>query len=315
MRSVVKTYYDAGLNLIPLRLDGSRRAFIKWSQYKTSWCPWSLTHSYWDSSGVGAIAGDTSGGLEVLDFDSLKIYNWFRVKVYALPYCHLFRLLEALPIVATPSNGRHVLYRCEIIEPCKVLARDEAGECWVESKGIGNLIPLPPTPAGYHPQNKAYSLLQGSITEIPYISPAIREVLHSIAAGFNLFKKTEPPKRKIVAIPKVKDKDDWFDFVPYMPLRPGDDYNKQAKWEDILEPVGWRKLTNNSTTDYWTKNQHIHATTNYKDSDRFYCFSTSAPPFEANKAYSKFEAFALLKHDGNFREAAIYLSRAGYGTH
>src|SRR5262249_51329790 len=43
-------------------------------------------------------------------------------------------------------------------------------------------------------------------------------------------------------------------------------------------------------------------------------FSTNAEPFEAERSYSKFEAYALLRHGGDFKGAARELRRQGYGA-
>jgi hypothetical protein len=44
-----------------------------------------------------------------------------------------------------------------------------------------------------------------------------------------------------------------------------------------------------------------------------YIFSSSAAPFEPGKTYSKFEAFAVLNHGGDFASAARSLANDGYG--
>ncbi|WP_337746495.1 AAA family ATPase [Victivallis vadensis] len=46
----------------------------------------------------------------------------------------------------------------------------------------------------------------------------------------------------------------------------------------------------------------------------FYVFSSNAAPFEANKAYSAFNVYAMLEHGGDFTQAAKTLLEHGYGT-
>ena len=55
------------------------------------------------------------------------------------------------------------------------------------------------------------------------------------------------------------------------------------------------------------------ATTNYGGSDLLYVFSSSTV-FDADVSYSKFAAYAVLEHGGDFRRAALALSRLGYGS-
>jgi hypothetical protein len=45
----------------------------------------------------------------------------------------------------------------------------------------------------------------------------------------------------------------------------------------------------------------------------FYCFTSSAPPFDLNRGYSKFQVYALLEHDGDYSAAAAALRAQGYG--
>jgi hypothetical protein len=66
---------------------------------------------------------------------------------------------------------------------------------------------------------------------------------------------------------------------------------------------------------YWRrpgKSHGISASTNFGGSDLFYPF-TSSTVFEPEKSYSKFGAFAVLEHGGDFRKAAAALAALGYG--
>jgi hypothetical protein len=54
------------------------------------------------------------------------------------------------------------------------------------------------------------------------------------------------------------------------------------------------------------------ATTNYRGLDYLYVFSV-ATVFEPEKAYSKFAAYTILEHGGDFSAAARTLAAQGYG--
>ncbi|MBV8317619.1 MAG: DUF927 domain-containing protein, partial [Planctomycetaceae bacterium] len=56
------------------------------------------------------------------------------------------------------------------------------------------------------------------------------------------------------------------------------------------------------------------ATTGHEGRDVFHVFSNEARPFAPNESYSKFQAYALLKHGGDESKAAAELYKAGYGT-
>lgn len=103
--------------------------------------------------------------------------------------------------------------------------------------------------------------------------------------------------------------------------RPGDDFNRRARWEDVLAPHGWTVDHTAGDVTYWTrpgKARHTSATTGKCKTegggDLLYVFSTNAHPLEADTAYSKFAALALLSHGGDFARAAAELKRQNYGA-
>jgi len=99
-------------------------------------------------------------------------------------------------------------------------------------------------------------------------------------------------------------------------LTPGDDYNAKVTWEQILEPLGWKKVyTNKAGVTSWRrpgKDEGISATTNHAGNDKFYVFSSSTQ-FEAERSYSKFAVFTIVQHQGNFTASAKALREQGYG--
>jgi putative DNA primase/helicase len=62
------------------------------------------------------------------------------------------------------------------------------------------------------------------------------------------------------------------------------------------------------------KRDGISGTVNYADSGLFYAFSTNSHPFEDGHGYSKFHAYAVLNHHGDFARAAEALRAEGYGS-
>lgn len=100
--------------------------------------------------------------------------------------------------------------------------------------------------------------------------------------------------------------------------RPGDDYNQRGSWKDLLTDLGWSHFFTNKQGDaYWTrpgKTKSISAVV-FRDSNLFYSHSSASEvaPFEANKAYTLFAAYALIKHKNDFAAAAKQLKADGYG--
>lgn len=102
--------------------------------------------------------------------------------------------------------------------------------------------------------------------------------------------------------------------------RPGDDFCRRSTWADILEPHGWTPVREYSGKIYWRrqgKDAGHSATTGHchteSRGDLLYIFSCNALPLEMDKSYSKFEAYAVLNHGGDFAAAARDLGQKGYG--
>jgi hypothetical protein len=103
--------------------------------------------------------------------------------------------------------------------------------------------------------------------------------------------------------------------------RPGDDFNRRASWEDVLPGKGWVAVRRAGEVTHWRrpgkKPPGTSATTGKCRSavggDLLYVFSSNAQPFEPERCYSKFSAYALLYHGGDFAAAAADVARKGYG--
>ena len=93
---------------------------------------------------------------------------------------------------------------------------------------------------------------------------------------------------------------------------PGDQFNERADVEGLLRSQGW--TTRNGK--HWTrpgKSGGISGTFGVVGDRKFYCWTSSAAPLEANQSYSPFALFATFHHGGDFGAAASALSAEGYG--
>lgn len=95
--------------------------------------------------------------------------------------------------------------------------------------------------------------------------------------------------------------------------RPGDDFNSRASWDEVLEPAGWTKVSD----DTWCRPDGTGVSASTKFGPLF-VFSTNAWPLGPSegegRAYTKFTAFADLYHGGDYSSAARKLSGKGYGA-
>ena len=92
--------------------------------------------------------------------------------------------------------------------------------------------------------------------------------------------------------------------------RPGDAFNAAHTWEELLCGYGWTLVFTRGDEAFWRrpgKPTGISATTNYKDSDVFYPFTTSTE-FEANRSYDRFGLYVTKEYGGDFAKAARALA-------
>lgn len=262
--------------------------------------------------GIAVIGGAVSGGVEIIDLD-----NWDVVAPWtALVDEQAPGLLDRLVRVRSPRPGLHVYYRCAEFGGNQKLARvpdpakdNKEPKTVIEVKGAAGYCLAPPSPAACHPTGRPYKFAGAEdLTGIPAVTPDERHVMLSAARRLNAWERPGRPEYS----PAVR-RTPAGGF-----LRPGDAFNSLADWADILGPHGWTWATwTGAGSDQWRrpgKSAGVSATTGFARSDLLYVFSTNAHPFEEGVWYTKFRAFALLSHGGDFRAAARDLAGQGYGS-
>ena len=308
-RDYAAAYLAAGLSIAPIRDDGSKAATTAWRPYQKKLATSSELQRWFlaDNVGIAIIHGKISGGSEVIDIDNGDLLE---------PYCEEVERLEPglvdrLTIIRTPRPGFHLAYRCDEIGGNAKLAQS-GGKCIIETRGEGGYSLAPGCPAGCHPTGRQYNHYSGPpLEELPTITPGERRALFQAASTFDDAQPEEPRSEPARNYGRG--------------LSPGDDYNQRVNWPEILEPAGWVQNHHNGDKTHWRrpgKQSGWSATTGCTSktgNDLFCCFSSNAHPFEgaANgrlcSSYTKFAAYALLNHAGDFRAAAHELGRQGYG--
>ena len=335
-----RAYRKAGLSLIPISADLSKRPAFKLlpriqlenaTGSRASWKVFCERHptgeelgNWYTGSGglieygIAILAGSISGNLEILDLDNWTVAKAFSEKIKERSPGLMTRLVR----VKTPRPGLHCYYRCEEISGNQKLARVKDPESLegsprpktvIEIKGEGGYCLAPPSPRRCHPKERCYRFVgKLDFTGIPTITPEERTSLIETARSFDTWESHKPassPRR--TALVRVHSGATTAE-------RPGDDFNVRAEWAKILEPHGWQfvsEQTDKSCT--WCrpdKEDGVSATTNFYQNDLLHVFSSNADPFEAEKSYSKFYAYTLLNHGGDFKSAASELRKQGYGA-
>lgn len=303
-----------GISVVPIRTDGSKQpALLGWREYqKRRASPQEIARWFRTGEvGIGFITGAVSGNLEALDFDDANIFDaWLRRVQADVALAALYHHLSWGYLETTPGGGRHLLYRCDVIEGNKKLASRPNGDTvktLIETRGEGGLIIVAPSRGSVHPSGKSYILQRGGVSSIRSITTHQRERLLSIAHDFHQLPhahlQSTLPRQSLRLISNGQ--------------RPGDLFNQRVIWEDVLLPHGWELVRYVGTEGHWRRpgktGPGISATTNYGDHDLLYVFSTSTI-FEAEQGYSKFAAYTLLNHNGDYTAAARELAERGYVT-
>lgn len=306
----------AGISVVPIRPDGSKRPCCCWRTYQYRRATYREITSWFARSrnGLAFITGAVSGGLEVLDFDTPDIFHAWCTSMHEGGLDALCTRLTSGYLEASPS-GIHLLYRSETIEGNQKLAsvpgdHPRRVKTLIETRGEGGLIIVAPSAGGVHPSGKPYVLVQGGITSIATVSSEERQRLFTVARTLDTPAGKEPRHPRGSSFSATSPRQSFS-----MGSRPGDRYNQRVTWQEVLEPHGWKLLWTAQGTGYWQHpektNTGVSATTNHHGSDMLYVFSTSTV-FEPERGYTKFAAYTLLEHQGNYSVAAKALLGLGY---
>jgi len=317
LHSIATRYVRVGLSVIPIRADGSKApALAKGDveQYRERFPTVDELSHWFDNEravGLAIVCGKVSGNLSVIDFESQQAWsNW----VKRIEELGLTSIYAGFPIVQTPKGGRH-LY-CRIREGATSglkLAMRSKTETLIEIRGQGHYVLAPGCPPACHELNRIYEIesdgwLDSGDADVQ-ISLEDYEAFVNVAKESNEYVPHERFKS-----PAPAQSDAHGD-------RPGDEFNRRGSWLDILEPHGWRVDRTSGDVTYWTrpgKSRGVSATTGKchteGSGDLLYVF-TGNSEFEQDAAYSKFAAYAILNHAGDWSAAAGALVDAGYGRH
>lgn len=304
------TWHDAGCNIIPVRADGTKRPSIYWDSYITTRTTRTAVEQWFGSgtAGIGIVCGKVSGNLEMLELEGRATDSASLDAIYAAALQHgcdhiWDQLTQDGYAEWTPSGGLHFLYRIsdhEVPGNTKIARRPATAQeleanpgdrikVLSETRGEGGFVVVAPSGGTVHPTGDSWSVCAGSIGVIPTITWQDREnLVTAIHAALDQMPQATAPAPR----PKLSD------LITAGTMRPGDDYNQRATWQDILQPHGWQihHLTNTET--YWTrpgKNRrdgHSATTGRATDADRLYVF-TSATVFEPETPYTKFAAYCV----------------------
>lgn len=324
-----RLFLARGISVFPIALDGTKAPAAPVlpripdpknpGKLKPSWEPFrdrfptdAESGQWWDRRqpyGIGGVGGPISGNLAVLDFET-----WEAFVAWAAQLSDDDRnALRRCPVIGTPGGGAHVYSR--LAEPVggEKLARSPSGECVIETRGSQHYIAMAGSPPRCHKTGNTWRIRRAGWLDGANWSPMPLSVWNNLCLyAHELDEYVRPAAHEIIGDrgPSGESGD-----------RPGDHFNERAAWSDILPAHGWKVWRTTSSATYWCrpgKRFGISASTGHcrgrNNTQLFYCFSSSAPPFEAERAYSKFAVYCFLNHGGDFCAATRALGAVGYGA-
>lgn len=308
---------DLGFVPIPLLPTGKKHPAVKWSSYKEA-APSRREVADWfckPQRGFAILGGNTSGGLESLDFDNhYKKEEEAEDTVFQRWWISLPKTIRnKLVLIRTPGYGWRVpwLFKGDYDWTTMVLAYRTETEASIEYHRSW-LQMFPGGSPLHHKTGKPYIWWRGSLETIPTISEEERRICVDNASALSSYVPPKIPQRmpqreslgnKPAVIPGTKYFHAWMDF------------DANGTWQEILEPLGWVQVGRSYSPAHWRrpgKSDGVSATTDHYEG-KFFCFSSSVAGLEQGKSYSRTALYAILHCDGDFTEANKRLGKLNYG--
>ena len=328
---VARIWQAAGVSIIPILDNQTKRPSIRWSPYQVSVPTLEQVDEWWGNGkpyGLALICGAVSGNLELTETEGRAMvsdkFQDIVNRMDELGVGHVWDLLYGPEgfTETSPSGGLHFLYRIsdhEVPGNTKIATSGE-GLCLAETRGHGGYVITAPTPGICHPSGEPWLLREGQYGVLPTLTwqerclfhEALRLALDEAPASVGTVAVTSP------TIPSPLPSTGTTAPTSWPGTSPGDDFEAHTDWAEILEPHGWSLESRHGPERHWTRpgkerRDGASATTGRAgDRDRLYVFSTSTV-FQAEVPYTKFGAYALLNHGGDHSAAARELARQGFG--
>lgn len=329
---IATEYVQAGLSVIPIKLDGSKSPAIdSWTEYQTRQpTPDELTRMFRRTTGgirevgIGIPCGVASGGLECIDCDD----HPFLAMLSLVPKS----IRNKLTIIETPG-GWHILYRCREICGNSKLAMWEDPQSLseklgayrqgtgfspigkgvrIETRGQGGYIVGEGSPCSVHSSGLPYVHAYGYyMTDIQTIEPEERQQLWHAAMQFDcsidkrsaaLERARREVKRELHGDYKRDNSEPWTWFD-----------RRGTPIADLLTDAAWTSIDG----IHWTRpgkqlGTSAKLSTNDDGEEVLTVYSTSAGELApihgaAHASYGRFNLLTRLKFGGDTKEATRFV--------
>ena len=153
LKEIAKKYYDAGLNILPAS-SREKRPLCAWKRYIKQRPTFDeVFSSITNFDALAIVCGDTSGGVEVIDFDQkgAAFQDFWNIEKETCAAC---------VVEASQSGGKHLIYRREDCGSSLKLASNKDGVL-IETRGRGGICIISPS--------NGYTLERGDFTRLPVL--------------------------------------------------------------------------------------------------------------------------------------------------
>lgn len=353
LRAQARRLHEAGMSVVRVRGDGSKRPEGKWERAQTErFTPGALSAMFPSGDheapyGIGVVCGAVSCGLLMIEFEGAAVREgWIQRADAAMQAAGLLSEWEKLlkgwseyspsggvhlhvrilpgPNVAVPGNlklaQRQALPEELDARQREILARDPErtwAKTMIETRGEGGFAVRAPSGGPVHPSGKSYAPLLGSPETVAFLPLETVERILDVLRGLNDY--TPPPAaagRASRGELRPADRRTSEDG-----LSPFEDFNARGEWAEILEGILEYTETRRDGVELWTRTgkdprDGHSATIGYGAEGVLHVFSSSVSELPTGRSLNKAQAYTWLRFGNldDYADAARELSAAGYGS-
>lgn len=305
-----------GLNVLPARL-AEKRPIGFWKRY----CDQFATGSFGfdEADALCVVCGATSGNLEIIDFDFGAVA--FDDFCALAAENGLFDVVRSCLQERTQSGGKHLIYRVDgPVDGNRKLARRDFGASvavgpdvreitvggkkitrgkdgrfvgtTIETRGAGGICLVSPSPG--------YSLERGAWNALPVLTREERDALFEVAQLCDNYR--DAPAQAKPSVPAARS----AAYSSYSGRDVADELRERGVVRESLLADGWTLVGSDARKEYWRrpgKRDGVSASLDL-ETEMFYCWSTNAPPFEAERTYTPLQFVAARDFDDDLSAAS-----------
>jgi hypothetical protein len=290
--SAAQDFFDEGFNPLPLNFK-KEPTLEKDHQFLYQKINF-IEKRFKNCQKIGIACGEVSGGFYCIDFDRHGGQNLEPIfkDFNSDPQVKYLIKSGKLTCFKTPSAGYHLYFRYDGILSGTAYSRWADKEVMIELRGNGQYIACAPS--------DGYEYIKGvEFTKLDYIEKEELDHLIILSQTYNELELSNNTHTKSDKLWPEK----WDDSTVQ-----GKFNNEQGEYaKQLLIESGWKfeRKRRHDGVELWIRPGKEEGTsaTFGKMFNMFYVFSQNALPFEAEKAYSPFDIYKILKFNGNWQTA------------